>query len=843
MRKLWSLPIHWPLVLLPLVLALMLVALQQILSSRLLFGRLEDEAGSAIARTALVAARRTSQDILARANEMRLLAAWAGASEERPADLHTRIAALQQAAPAYAWIGLFDIRGRVLASSDGRLEGQDASSRPVFFRGRDRFWLGDLHPAKLLAPAEGPTPDFMDVSLPVRNGLGQASHVLGAHLDWRWVEALLSDSRRFRAEDEALRLVIVNAAGEVIAPSDAAPLPRAAVTRAGGQRWSRITDAQGTVWLAADARVFADGGLPDLGWRVIALTTQESALASAHALSRSFAIGGVILALLVALGGVLVSYRFSAPLLRWVSVAHAHADGDTQASLLNAASAAVDRNMALTLDPHLMRNLRSGSLAAATEAALQLFASNAARLQLLLDQLPLGLVVLLPDARIAYWNKRCETLLGYTAAEAIGRQPTDFLVPEQDIERMREAHRRRGNAARYERTELRRKDGRLVWFDWRSTALLSADGTLLGYLNTLQDISETIEALGRWRDSEALAVGSVEGISDIFLMFDEDGRIIAANQAACEGLAFSRDTLVALNVSDLEVLTEQGPVRQRWAPRPGDALGAYCSRLRRGDGTQFPVEVRTSAVDFQGRSVWLAVARDISSWVEAEELLRLQHDQLSALTQDLMRSEQRSQRQLAQVMHDSLGQTLSAMRYTFDALTRQVGAEADSALARSCAAMGSMIESAVAEVRSTLNTLRPPLLEELGLKAALENMLRGLRREDAPEPIWRVQVDSEAERPPTEVEHALFMVAREALENSFRHARASEISLGLEINRNAITVSVVDNGEGIAGGREHLAPGHLGLVGMRERAAAIGAQFELKTGEGGTAIAVTWNRA
>jgi signal transduction histidine kinase len=141
--------------------------------------------------------------------------------------------------------------------------------------------------------------------------------------------------------------------------------------------------------------------------------------------------------------------------------------------------------------------------------------------------------------------------------------------------------------------------------------------------------------------------------------------------------------------------------------------------------------------------------------------------------------------------------------------------------------------------------LRPPLLDEAGLPAALDNEVRARSLEAEPI-VLRLDVASDAasQRWPADVEYAAFMIAREALANALLHAQATEVVLRIEGTPGWLSLQVIDDGVGLspelAGGR----PGHLGIVGMRERALAIGARLEAhKAASGGTVVSLKWGTA
>ncbi|HEY0879512.1 MAG TPA: response regulator, partial [Zeimonas sp.] len=234
----------------------------------------------------------------------------------------------------------------------------------------------------------------------------------------------------------------------------------------------------------------------------------------------------------------------------------------------------------------------------------------------------------------------------------------------------------------------------------------------------------------------------------------------------------------------------------------------------------------------------------LARWHDEQALARYRGD-LSDLAQRMMDTEKATTRQLAQMLHDQLGQTLTAIRLGFDAVFAGCGATtaASTAAQQQASRVSALIDQAVREVRQVLVTLRPPLLDEQGLLAALDNELRAhpLGREDVelrlePKPrIFRV-------RWPSDVEYAAFMIAREALANALRHANPHRVGVSIDGDEDSLRLRVADDGSGIPFDTSR--PGHLGIVGMRERALAIGARFALESTPGkGTAVRLEWSRA
>ena len=248
----------------------------------------------------------------------------------------------------------------------------------------------------------------------------------------------------------------------------------------------------------------------------------------------------------------------------------------------------------------------------------------------------------------------------------------------------------------------------------------------------------------------------------------------------------------------------------------------------------------------QGQAVWNDAGRatymagttfDVTDRRVAEDALLRTQSELSSLTQRLMEQERETTTRLAQSLHDRLGQTLTSARLHLDLALGQPAAGGER-LER----VSALLDDAIGEVRRVLVELRPPLLQEQGLAAALDNEIR---RGAVSGLDVAVRLDANAlvasARWPEAVEHAAFMIAREGLANALQHACAAKIQLTLSGDGRRLDLRVEDDGHGIADGERHGRPGHLGLVGMRERAASIGAVLTVEQRiSGGTCVRLRW---
>ncbi len=197
--------------------------------------------------------------------------------------------------------------------------------------------------------------------------------------------------------------------------------------------------------------------------------------------------------------------------------------------------------------------------------------------------------------------------------------------------------------------------------------------------------------------------------------------------------------------------------------------------------------------------------------------------ELRRLLASLETAREQERAHIARELHDELGQQLAALGYEVTALQRRC-ADAPPALAVGVEDLAVQLEQARRTVRSLLTELRPRVLDDLGLCAAVE-WLAGRAEERAE---LRCQLDLRGEEVPlpAELATAVFRIAQESLTNVLRHAEASEVLVRLHITPQKIELRVRDNGRGLPAASAG-APRGVGLLGMRERISHLHGQLKV----------------
>jgi PAS domain S-box-containing protein len=425
------------------------------------------------------------------------------------------------------------------------------------------------------------------------------------------------------------------------------------------------------------------------------------------------------------------------------------------------------------------------------------------------------------------------------AAQALAR--LSALIHPEDLLRHREAMRCHLKDRAPFGVEVRIGDARGEW-RWMHTqgqAQWDNTGRAIFMAGTTVDITPRKKAEAALRESEAYRRSLFEQLADGVLLIDDNHQIVDANPQAMDMVGYPGEQLFGMSLHGLQA--------DQSAQHPADTLLADHSphsgplvewNIVRRDGTRLLVEVSTRALD---ATRYIAVLRDITDRRAAETTLVTYQIELSELTQRLLMQEKNTTQRVAQALHDNLGQSLAVARLHLDALLITAGDTLPPALAEQCQHLTGVLAQAVLDVRDVMADLRPPLLEEQGLAAALDNETRMTPQAVSTDVLLEVADGLSRQRWPADVEYSTFMVVREAIANARLHAHASLIRVLLGGDEHRLAVDVIDDGAGISADMKQGRPGHLGIVGMRERAISIGARFAIQAEPGGgTRVCLHW---
>jgi two-component system sensor histidine kinase UhpB len=233
------------------------------------------------------------------------------------------------------------------------------------------------------------------------------------------------------------------------------------------------------------------------------------------------------------------------------------------------------------------------------------------------------------------------------------------------------------------------------------------------------------------------------------------------------------------------------------------------------------------------RMLWSVL--DITEQKHTEDALRASAEQLSALSRRLVEVQEAERRNLSRELHDRVGQNLTALSINLDILRTNLAGDGYAEHRARLSDSEALLESTVDSIEDVMAELRPPMLDDYGLLPALHWYAKDFSRRTGIEVTVAGKEGVDRSDPETEI--TLFRIAQEALINVAKHAHAKRVQIELDKTPCHCRMIVRDDGIGIDGARRQR-PG-LGMVTMRERAQAIGGDFNVRNGAGrGTHITI-----
>jgi PAS domain S-box-containing protein len=259
-------------------------------------------------------------------------------------------------------------------------------------------------------------------------------------------------------------------------------------------------------------------------------------------------------------------------------------------------------------------------------------------------------------------------------------------------------------------------------------------------------------------------------------------------------------------------------------------------RLRPNRGTPISVHLSLNPLRLNSTRAVCLIASDLSEMKRAEGALVLQREQLRALAERLQWVREEDRKRVARDLHDQIGQILTAMKMDMTWMSRHLPESEVDVLARLRESIQS-INDGVKAVRTICSGLRPGVLDDLGLAAAIEWQ--------ASEFSSRNHIQCQVSVPPVDLHldgdraTATFRIFQECLTNVVRHAKAKSVRASLIQENESILLVVEDDGIGFCETELSNTLGSLGLLGMKERAQFCGGDVQIKSSPGnGTTVTV-----
>ena len=363
---------------------------------------------------------------------------------------------------------------------------------------------------------------------------------------------------------------------------------------------------------------------------------------------------------------------------------------------------------------------------------------------------------------------------------------------------------------------------------------LALTALLVGYLHLILGHSHRLERLVAERTRKLDSIS--RAAFDAVVMMDHRGNVAHWNPAAQRMFGYTADEIMDRSVHETIV-----PHRYRGRAAEGMQCFAHTGEgpvvgkvlemegLRK-DGTEFPIELAVSAVRMSNQWWAVAIVRDITERRRIEESLRKDHE----LLKDMLSLHERQRQLIAYEIHDGLAQQLTGAIMRLQVYGQLRDVKPEEAHKNYEDGLG-LLTDGLAETRRLISGLRPPVLDEQGVVAAIESLVEQSETREGPEIDFTHDVQFDRFASPLEV--AVFRIVQESLTNAIRYSQSRKIQVRLLQKDDSLEVQVRDWGVGFD--PEKVDASRFGLRGIRERARLFGGRAEIHSApdEGTTIVA------
>lgn len=438
--------------------------------------------------------------------------------------------------------------------------------------------------------------------------------------------------------------------------------------------------------------------------------------------------------------------------------------------------------------------------------------------------------------RFMQWNKNFELVTGFSAEEILHISPLDFFRGEEkELLRAKVAEVFANGSAWVEAEFYNKDDKATPYYFTGQSIVVNGRRCLMG---VGIDISERKKAEAAIRISEERYRYLFNNSPSCIIIWDLVSlRILQVNDATVKTYGYTKEEFETKTVLAIRPAEDHARIKAfaRQMLQQPESLSTNTWKHLNSKGEVMYMNISSHRITYNNRLAILSVGEDVTQRFLMEAELRKSYDAIRQLNAHLDKIREEERAGIAREIHDELGQQLTVLKMDAAWLKSKLAPDNTEALQR-LADMLLLIDNTVKTVRRIASDLRPGVLDDLGIIAALEWQSSEFEKRTGIK--VRVQTTAHEVEMNTQTSNAVFRVYQEILTNVARHSAATQVDTTIELSNNTFCLSVQDNGNGFdqQAAKEKKT---LGLLGMAERVNILHGELYIDTLPGkGTRITV-----
>ena len=437
------------------------------------------------------------------------------------------------------------------------------------------------------------------------------------------------------------------------------------------------------------------------------------------------------------------------------------------------------------------------------------------------------------DARILEFSPGSENIFGYKRDEVIGKPVSILHIPE-DVEKYPEVfktmmQKKKGFSGE---SILIRKNGEKFPALFTTYPILDANDNMTAALGISIDITELKKAQEEIQESKETATALINAPLDLMMLIDRNYNVLMINKIAAKMLNMKVESLIGKSIFDYLPMKIVKIRKSAGEEVFKTAKPKYFKDERNGiifEHSVYPV------FDLKGNVNRLAIcARNITEKEKNEKAVRTSREQLRNLSSHLQTVREEERASIAREIHDDLGQLLAVVKINISEIEKSLPKRKKDEI-KMINTIKKLLDTANESIHKIASELRPSILDDLGLSAAVEWQAQEFHKNTG--------IKCNVKLKPVEIvlneklSITIYRIIQEALTNVTRHSRARKVDVSMTIQNKNLCLIIKDNGVGIKEEKIDSSKSY-GLIGIRERLVPWNGTMEINgiKGEGTTII-------
>ncbi|MBX2922056.1 MAG: PAS domain S-box protein [Chitinophagaceae bacterium] len=335
-------------------------------------------------------------------------------------------------------------------------------------------------------------------------------------------------------------------------------------------------------------------------------------------------------------------------------------------------------------------------------------------------------------------------------------------------------------------------------------------------------------------EARALADKLIDSLPGVFYFYDINGKFIRWNKQLEEVTGYGVDEIAGMHPAQLFPDDEKEKIADMIKTVFENGYKDIEADFLSKSGIRTSYYFKSLLIEYNGMPCLLGTGVDIAERKKSNERLKQSYEEIRELTEYLQKVREEERMRISHEIHDELGQLLTVLKMDVSWVNKHIP-ESNTEVKKRIAETLGTIDHTVRTVRRIASELRPALLDDLGLRAAMIWHIREF--EDRTGIKAKVDLMEKDIYLSDDQKTSLYRILQESLTNVVRHSQAKKVNISLTVKDANLILTISDNGQGFDAGRRTLKT--LGLLGMKERTLGMGGQYSIQSIPGkGTTVTV-----